>query len=304
MEFKIAKKSWELVKETYNRTGEINLTLHSAAIAFYAIFSTAPLLIILFWVVGLIWGGRAGEEELQETVEMITGPEVAGTIQSVVEASAGNGTGVISSVIAILTLLFGATTLLAQIKQSLNVIWGIRNPELSSIWQFFWDRLVSLLFIGLLSLLFILGLASESILYGMSDLLIPILGSQQLLFLQYLSSSLNVVLAFSFLTVLFKVLPDVVVRWRDIAVGSAVTTILVLAGKTLIDWYLMASDLQHAYQAAGSFVIFLIWVYYNVLVILVGAIFTQVYTSRFGGNIRTYWNATLFSDWYRKPEES
>lgn len=303
MKFKIIKNTWDLVRETYNRTGEIDIALHSAAIAFYAIFSTAPLLIILLWLVGLIWGSSSGQAELQETVELMTGEDVANTIQSIVKASSRNGTGLISSIMAIVTLLFGATTLLAQIKQSLNSIWGIQDPKISSIWQFLWARLVSLLFIGLLSLLFILGLASESILYGMSDLLLPVLGSQQLLFFQYLSSTLNIVLAFSFLAVLFKVMPDVNVRWRDIAVGAAVTTLLVLVGKTLIDWYLMSSDLQQAYQAAGSFVIFLIWVYYNVFVILIGAIFTQVFTSRFGGEIHAYWNATLIHDWYEQLEE-
>ncbi len=300
---KIIKNTWELIRETYNRTGEIDIALHSAAIAFYAIFSTAPLLIILLWLVGFIWGSSSGQAEIQDTVEMMTGAEVAKTIQSIVKASSRDSTGLISSIIAIFMLLFGATTLLAQIKQSLNVIWGIRDPKISSIWQFFWDRLISLLFIGLLSLLFILGLASESILYGMSDLLIPVLGSQQLLFFQYLSSTLNVIFAFSFLAVLFKVMPDVNVRWRDIAVGAAVTTVLVIAGKTLIDWYLMSSNLQQAYQAAGSFVIFLIWVYYNVFVILIGAIFTQVFTSRFGGKIRVYWNATLTHEWYRRIDE-
>lgn len=303
MKLKVVKNSWDLVKETYNRTGKIDIALHSAAIAFYAIFSTAPLLIILLWLVGLIWGSSSGQAELQETVEMITGAEVANTIQSIVKASSRNSTGLISSIIAIATLLFGATTLLAQIKQSLNVIWGIQDPKISSIWHFLWDRFISLLFIGLLSVLFILGLASESILYGMSDLLIPLLGSQQLLFFQYLSSTLNIVFAFTFLAVLFKVMPDVNVRWRDIAVGAAVTTVLVIAGKTLIDWYLMSSDLQQAYQAAGSFVVFLIWVYYNVLVILIGAIFTQVFTSRFGGRIEAYWDATLIHDWYEQMED-
>lgn len=303
MKFKIITNIWELIRETYNRTGEINIALHSAAIAFYAIFSTAPLLIILVWLVGLIWGGTSGEQELRETVELVTGAEVAKTIQSVVNASARNGSGLISSIFAIAALLFGATTLLTQIKQSLNTIWGIQNLKINSIRLFFWDRLVSLLFIGLLSLLFILGLASESILYAMSDLLIRVFGSKQVLFFQYISSTLNVVLAFVFLTALFKVMPDVDVRLRDIAVGAAVTTILVLAGKTLIDWYLMSANLQQAYKAAGSFVIFLIWVYYNVLVILLGAIFTQVFTSRFGGRIRAYWDATLVREWYEKPDD-
>jgi membrane protein len=107
------------------------------------------------------------------------------------------------------------------------------------------------------------------------------------------------VLAFTFFTAMFKILPDIEVRLRDIAVGSIVTTVLVLIGKSLVDWYLGTVALQPAYKAAGSFVIFLIWIYYNVLVVLIGAIFTEVFTRRFGGKVNPYWDAKLHDDWYR-----
>ncbi len=105
-------------------------------------------------------------------------------------------------------------------------------------------------------------------------------------------------MAFTFFAALFKFLPDIEARFRDIAVGALVTTILVLIGKALVDWYLSASALQPVYKAAGSFVIYLIWIYYNVQVMLIGAIFTQVFTQRFGERIRPHWNASLRSDWY------
>jgi membrane protein len=97
---------------------------------------------------------------------------------------------------------------------------------------------------------------------------------------------------------MFRILPYLNVRLRDIDVGSIVTTILVLAGKSLVDWYLGTAALEPAYKAAGSFVIFLIWIYYNVQVMLIGAIFTQVYTSRYGGKVQPYWDAHLHDEWY------
>jgi membrane protein len=293
---KLFNNIWDLLKETYDQIGQINIGLHGAAIAFYAIFSTAPLFIITLWIINLVLGSQLGEVELEQTMESVVGIELTQTIEQIV-ASANKGTsGLWSSVIAIVTLLFGATTLLSQIKQTLNMIWGVRNPKLNSVWQFLWDRLTGLLFIGALSLLFLTGLVSESIIYGLGDLLVPILGSTNVYLIQIGTSFTNVVLAITFFAAMFRILPDLNVRWRDVAVGAIVTMILVMVGKSLVDWYLSTAALQPMYKAAGSFVILLIWIYYNVQVVLVGAVFTRVYTSRYGGKVKPYWEATLDKD--------
>lgn len=280
----------DLIKETYNCIWEFNIALHGAAIAFYAIFSTAPLAIIMVWIASTILGTQLGEVEFQQTLKSIVGVEVTESIDQVVDSTTKGDTGFWSSIIAIITLLFGATTLLSQIKQTLNKIWGLDTPQIGTIWYFLWDRLIGLLFIGTLSLLFLVGLISESILYGLEDLLIPILGNEDIIFIQIGSSLTNILLAFTFFTVMFKILPDLKMRWRDIAVGAIVTTILVLVGKSLVDWYLASPTIQPTYKAAGSFVIFLIWIYYNVQVVLIGAIFTRVFTDRYGGEVQPYWD--------------
>jgi len=282
-----------LLKETYERMWSFNIGLHGAAIAFYAIFSTAPLVIIILWMVGFLLGGQLGQAEFQESLRSLVGPQLASAISNVVESTTQNSSGLWSSILAGLTLLFGATTLLSQLKHTLNTIWGLKNPNVGTVWHFVWTRLVGLLFIGVLSILFLTGLISESLLYGLENVLLPILGSTNLLFVQLGNSLINVLLAFLFITVMFRILPDLNARWRDLAVGGLVTTILVLAGKSLVDWYLSAAAFQPAYIAAGSFVIFLIWIYYNVQVLLIGAIITKVYTSRFGGDVTPYWDATI-----------
>lgn len=294
---KLLKDIRELFKQTYNRMWEFNIGLHGAAIAFYAIFSTAPLIIILLWIISIILGKQIGHAEFQQTLQAIVGTDLTQSITEVVESTSGDSSGFWSTLIATIALLFGATTLLSQIKQTLNMIWGIKNPKLGTVWHFLWSRLMGLLFIGLLSILFLAGLITESILYGLETLIIPLIGTKNIFLVQLGSSLTNVVLAFSFFTGMFKILPDVRVRWRDIAVGALVTTILVMGGKALVDWYLSSATLQTSYKAAGSFVVFLIWIYYNVQVVLIGAIFTQVFTQRFGGEIRPYWNATLDEKW-------
>lgn len=295
---KLLKNIWELLKETYDQIGQINIGLHGAAIAFYAIFSTAPLIIITLWILNLILGSQLGEAEFEQTIESVVGPELTLTIERIVASASEDTSGFWSSIIATGTLVFGATTLLSQLKQTLNMIWGVKNPKLNSVWQFLWDRLTALLFIGALSLLFLAGLVSESIIYGLGDLLIPILGSTNVYLIQVGTSLANVVLAITFFAAMFRILPDLDARWRDVAVGAIVTTILVIAGKSLVDWYLSAAALQPMYKAAGSFTIFLIWIYYNVQVVLIGAIFTRVYTSRYGGRVKPYWEATLDEDFW------
>lgn len=244
----------------------------------------------MVWIASTILGTQLGEVEFQQTLKSIVGVEVTESIDQVVDSTTKGDTGFWSSIIAIITLLFGATTLLSQIKQTLNKIWGLDTPQIGTIWYFLWDRLIGLLFIGTLSLLFLVGLISESILYGLEDLLIPILGNEDIIFIQIGSSLTNILLAFTFFTVMFKILPDLKMRWRDIAVGAIVTTILVLVGKSLVDWYLASPTIQPTYKAAGSFVIFLIWIYYNVQVVLIGAIFTRVFTDRYGGEVQPYWD--------------
>lgn len=295
---KLFNDIYELLKQTYNRATEFNIGLHSAAIAFYAIFSTAPLIIIIIWILSIILGDQLVQAEFRETIGSILGPELEGSVADVVESASQGSSGFWASLIASIALLFGATTLLSQIKQSLNMIWGLRNPKISSIWHFLWNRLVGLLFIGTLSLLFLSGLIFESMLYGLEGFLIPFVGSENIFVIQLGSSLTNIILAFIFFAALFKILPDLEVQWKDIAIGSIVTTILVLLGKSVIDWYLGITVLQPTYKAAGSFVIFLIWIYYNVSVILIGAIFTQVFTSHYGGDVRPYWNAILEEEWY------
>lgn len=236
-----------------------------------------------------------GQEEFRQTLQSVVGADMSRSIEQIVNSTSKSASGVWSSVAAVITLLFGATTLLSQMKFTLNRIWGVQNQRLGTVWYFLWDRLMGLIFIGTLSLLLLAGLISESLLFGLENILNPLLGSVNLSLVQLGSKLINLFLAFAFFTVMYKILPDLNIRWRDIATGALVTTIFVVIGKTLVDWYL-SSTLQPTYKAAGSFVIFLIWIYYNVQVVLIGAVFTQVFTTRYGGEVEPYWDGSLNRD--------
>ncbi|SHE73872.1 membrane protein [Fodinibius roseus] len=294
---KFIKNSGRLFKQTYEQILQFNIGLHGAAIAFYAIFSTAPLIIILVWLLSMVLGGEMGQARLQQTLYAVVGPGIADSIQSMADSATHSATGLWSSMTAVAALLFGATTLLSQVKHTLNMIWGVRDPAIGKIGHFLWSRFKALLFVGALSLLLLVGLISESILYGMEQVLILLFGVEELFLIQLVSSGANVVLAFVFFLALFRILPDLEVRLRDIAVGALFTALLFMGGKMVVGWYLSGTTLGPAYKTAGSFVVFLIWIYYNVQIVLVGAFFTREYTRLYGEDVVPYWEASLGQDW-------
>lgn len=286
-----------LFKETYRQITGFKIGLHGAAIAFYAIFSTAPMILILLWLISIVLGTEVGQAQFQQTLNAVVGAEIADSIQSMVSSAAYSTSGFWSTLIAIATLLFGATTLLAQVKKTLNIIWDVAEPQIGTLWHFFWDRLKALFFVGAIGILFLAGLISESVLYGMEHVLKLLFNAEDLFLIQLLSSGVNIVLTIVFFIALFKILPDLEVRLRDIAVGALFTALLFMVGKALVGWYLSGSGLEPAYKTAGSFVVFLIWIYYNVQIVLVGAVFTRQYTRLFGGAVAPYAGTELDEDW-------
>lgn len=291
------KKTGKLFKQTFKKIIQFNIGLHGAAIAFYAIFSTAPLIIILVWLLSILLGSEMGQEQLKQALYAIVGPSIADSIQSMADSASQDSSGLWSSVVAVVTLLFGATTLLSQVKYTLNLIWGVKDPQIGQVGYFLWSRLKSLLFIGAISLLFLLGLVSESILYGMERVIMLLFGVGDLFLIQLASSGINIILAVVFFVALFKILPDLDVRLRDVAVGALFTGLLFMGGKMLVGWYLSGATLEPTYKTAGSFVVFLIWIYYNVYIVLIGAFFTREYTRLFGEEVEPHWEASLGQDW-------
>lgn len=287
-----------LCQYTYRRVNHLNLGIHSAAIAFYGIFSTAPLLVLLVWLVGMALGGDVGAVKLEQMLHAIVGPDLATTIQSMSRSVAYSASGFWSSILAVITLIIGATTLLTQLKYSLNVIWGVSEPPVNTVYYFLWDRLRALLFVGSVSTLFLVSLLSESLLYALEQILVPLWGSENLLLIQLGSSAVNVILALVFFMAMFRILPDLEVRFRDLAVGALITAVLFMAGKAVVGWYLVTASLQPAYKAAGSFVVFLLWIYYNAQIVLVGAAFSREYTRLYGSEVRPRWEDTLNQDWF------
>lgn len=269
-----------VIGKTISNAIEDEVPLHGAAIAFYTIFSVAPLFIIILSISQFLLSGEMVRQKLYALIADYTGPEMAASIQALVEAYSSSASDPFTYIIALGMLIFGATTAITQLKSSLNTIWNVPDEERHFFFKYLLDRSISFLIIIIITALFVGILLLEAvspIITGFFDVFIPEF-LESFLFLGLPVSSSLMTLLFFYL--LLRILPDTSIPGNDIFVGALFTTLLFLIGKYLLALYLGNESVQLAYRAAGSFVVFLIWVYYNIQIFLFGAEFTAVYASR------------------------
>ncbi|HYW34923.1 MAG TPA: YihY/virulence factor BrkB family protein [Balneolaceae bacterium] len=292
---KLYATSKNLLKETFNNIIDDNIALHGAAIAFYTIFSAAPLIFIVVASAKFFLGNQQTQQALTQYLMQLTSKDIAHSLINMAATSNNQHANVLSSIFATILLVFGATTVVSQLKNSLNTIWDITEPNINSVLLYIINRIVSLVIVFVLMILMLCSLLLEAQRRLISSIFHSILPAFLNPILRVSPTILSVIVSVLFFTIIFKLLPDVHARWRDIFVGACVTTALFLGGKFLIGLYLNSSSLQASYKAAGSFIIFLIWIYYNVQTVLIGAEFTETYTRLYGAGIKTSWNSEIIN---------
>ena len=271
---------WVLARDSVNGWMDHNASRTGAALAFYTVFSLAPIILLSIAIAGLFFGEKAARGEIFEQISGLIGPSGAAAVQSVVKNASESGAGALSTVFSVLTVLIGATTALVELKAGLDKIWDVPPEQRQGFWYLVRTRLLSvgmslaLAFLLLVSLVVSAGLAAlQKISYGWHVL-------------AFLLDWLNVLVAFALVAALFgtiyKVLPSVRIAWRDVVIGAVVTAALFSLGKYVIGVYLGNSGLGSTYGAAGSIILLLVWVYYSAQIFLFGAEFTRSYAHRFG----------------------
>ncbi|HEX7123711.1 MAG TPA: YihY/virulence factor BrkB family protein [Gemmatimonadaceae bacterium] len=258
---------------------------HAAALSYYTLFSMAPLLIILIAIAGAVFGERAVSGEITEQISDTIGPQAAEAVSAAIEQSRVQEAGLLPALLGIGALLFGATTVFGQMQISLNQFWGVRaRPSRSGIVVFLWSRLVSLgvvIIIGFLLLVsFALSVAVGAMLQFAGEM-IPIPSPV----VAAINAVVSLVIATLMFAVIFKVLPDVRLQWRDLWLGAFVTAVLFVVGQALISLYLTRTATASTYGAAGSLVLVLLWVYYSALILFLGASFTRAWVQQRGAII-------------------
>ncbi len=264
-----------VVKATVRIWLDAQVFIHAAALAFFTVFSVAPVVIVAVSIVGLVLGESAAQGQIALQLEAAIGPEAAAAVQTAVEGSRVERSGIVPTLAGLGAMLFGATTVFAQMQNSLNAIWGVApRPSRSSLLVFIKGRLLSLTvvlgigFVLLVSLLLSV-IVRAVVVFAQDWLPIP---APLLLGLDGVVSLLVVTLLFA---TIFRVLPDVVLAWRDVWLGAVVTALLFGFGRMLIALYLSTTATASTYGAAGSLVLLLMWVNYSSLILLLGAAFTR-----------------------------
>jgi len=283
--------SWTIIKKTVKNFIDDDSFSYASSIAFYTIFSLPAILIIALAVGSTFYEHDVVQRELINQVAWLIGRDSALEIQKILLNAAIDAQSFFARMVGIITLVFSATTVFISLQSSLNKIWGIKPKPLRGIVKYLLNRLLSLAMVISIGFVLLVSLVVDTALVVFQDFLSHILAGLTL----YVLTALNVLISLGFITLIFglmfKVLPDARIRWRDVWVGSFVTTILFTIGKYLIGFYLGNSSFNSAYGAAGSLVIILVWVYYSTVIFLLGAELTSVYAEVLGSEITPYANA-------------
>jgi membrane protein len=278
-----SRESFTLLRQTVADWIEDKAPQLGAALAFYTALSLAPLLVIALAVAGLVFDARSAREQLGHEIQSLVGKEGAAAINDMIESASSPAMGSAAAALGFITLLFGASGVFGQLQESLNVIWEVRRKGGRGLWGLIKDRFLSfamvlgVAFLLLTSLLLSTALSAFTSLVGVGEAT-PWLAQAATSFVSFAVTTLLFAL-------IFKVLPDVTIAWRDVWLGALVTSGLFTIGKVAIGAYLGHSAMASSYGVAGSFVVLLVWTYYSAQIVFFGAEFTQVYAKNRGSEI-------------------
>jgi membrane protein len=266
-----------------------------AALAYYTIFSLAPLLVITISIAGLAFGREAAEGQIFDQLRGLLGEESGRAMQVIVQnASQEPKTGVLATIIGFALLLFGASGVFGQLQTSLNAIWGVQPKPGRGILGIIHDRILSFGFILVVGFLLLVSLLlTAAISFAGQRFGEMIVGMEALV--QLLNTILSLAVITLLFAMMFKFLPDAKIAWRDVWIGAFITALLFTIGKFALGVYLGRSGVASSYGAAGSLIVLLLWVYYSSQIVFFGAEFTQVYANRFGSHVSPANNAIAVS---------
>jgi membrane protein len=276
----VSKAIWSLMWDAANGWLDHRASRTGAALAFYTVFSLAPVLTLSIAIAGVVFGEAAARGEIVGQIGDLVGPQGAQLVQSILQNATRPGAGFIPTVVSIVTLILGANTALAELKAGLDQTWNVPPEKRTGFWYSVRTRLLSVGLILSLGFLLLVSLVISAALTALENF------SRGEMLINTVLTWINFLFAFALVATLFatiyKVLPSVKIAWRDVTIGSLVTAILFTAGKFAIGAYIGNSGLASTYGAAGSVVLILIWVYYSAQILLYGAEFTHAFAYRFG----------------------
>ncbi|MFC5271280.1 YihY/virulence factor BrkB family protein [Adhaeribacter terreus] len=286
MNSKTPNAVWYLAKNSATEFMKNNSLRLAAALAYNTIFSLPPLLFIILMAAGAFFGEAAMSGELYNQSKAALGEEAAAQIQTMIQNLNKQETHGVAKLIGFGTLFFAATTFFVTLQESLNAIWNIKPKPKNGMLQMVKARFLSFGMILSIALLMLISFVISAALSFFTDYLKEVFPDIAVYLLKLVDFVVSVGVITLLFALIYKFLPDAIIRWKDVWAGGGITAFLFVIGKMLIGWYLSVSDVGSAYGVAGSIIIILVWIYYSSLIVFYGAEFTQEYAKRFGVEIR------------------
>lgn len=257
----------------------------SASLSYYTIFAIGPLLLIIMSLAGVFFGKEAVQGKIYGQIKGLVGSEAAVQVQTIIQNISHSQHGTIGAIVGVIVLVIGATGVFTEIQDSINFIWSVKAKPKKGWLKFLINRLISFSLVVSMGFILLVSLIINALMDILSDRLLRFFKDYTI----YLFYVINVLFIFVTITglfaVIFKVLPDARIKWKEALIGAGFTAVLFLLGKFLIGYYLGRSDMGITYGAAASIVIILSWVYYSSLILYFGAEFTKVYAIETGSGI-------------------
>ncbi|HEX7755879.1 MAG TPA: YihY/virulence factor BrkB family protein [Niabella sp.] len=279
------KGVWKILKGTFNGFSEHKITKLSGSLAYYTIFSMGPLLVMIISLCGLFLAREAVEGEVFSVLHNFVGQDTAIQLQEIIKNASLAGKSKIAAIIGGITLLIGATTVFGEIQDSINSIWGLKAKPRKGWLKMLQNRFLSFSVIVSLGFLLLVSLTISGIIEGISNGLRARYPDVTVVVFYIINLLLTLTISTIIFAVIFKVLPDARIRWRDVIAGAITTAILFMLGKFGISLYISQTKVGSTYGAAGSLVILIVWVYYSSIILYLGAEFTKAYALEYGDDI-------------------
>jgi membrane protein len=279
------KTGWQFAKQVIVEFSNDNVLKYSASLAYYTVFSIAPMIIIIIAVCGFLFNKEAVQGEIYGQIKSLVGSDAAMQVQDTIKNISFSQNTRLAAIIGIITLIIGATGIFGEIQDSLNKIWGLQVKAKAGWWKIILNRLLSFSLVLSLGFVLVVSLVLNAIILALGNRLNLLFPGILYTFIPAIEAISSLVITTILFAAIFKVLPDAKIKWKDVIVGGLATSVLFMLGKFLIGYYLASSKLTTMYGAAGSVIILLSWAYYSAAILYMGAEFTKVYAIRQGRRI-------------------
>ena len=277
---------WDILKKAGAGFMSDRVLKLSASLAYYTVFSLGPMLIVIIFLTNIFFGREAIEGTIYESIKDLVGDAAAIQIQDIIKSAAISGHGVFAAVAGVITLIIGASSVFSEMQDSLNQIWGLKVRSNQGWGRMVISRLMSFSIVISLGFLLLVSLVINGLMEGFMDKLQQMFPQIAVVLIYGVNLLITMFIVSFLFAIIFRILPDAIISWKDVAWGAIFTGVLFMIGKIGITFYINKTNLGSSYGTSGSLVILLVWVYYSSVILYFGAEFTKAYAMKLGSEIR------------------